>query len=128
MTRCDLYYKNGMHLIFIGRLGKKIACYLKKKTRCSMTILEDFLEDNKRMMTPQEHLEATRDYALKETPPQIQIQVGRMNGKSKMCLEALIKLEAVKTVSTETLLKELKDRGVIRSWYYNGSYHVGSEL
>lgn len=71
------------------------------------------------MMTPQEHLEAARDYA---------IQVGRMNGKGQQCLEALIKLEAIKTVSTETLLKELKDRGVIRSWYYNGSYHIGSEL
>ena len=34
----------------------------------------------------------------------------------------------VKSVSTETLLKELKDRGVIRSWYYNGTYHVGNEL
>ena len=29
---------------------------------------------------------------------------------------------------TETMLKALKDRGVIRSWYYNGSYHVGNEL
>ena len=77
-------------------------------------------------MTLQEHLEAAKDYALKETPPQI--QVGRMNGKSQRCLEALIKLEVVKTASTEVLLKELKDRGVIRSWYYNGSYHVGSEL
>lgn len=52
----------------------------------------------------------------------------RMNGKSQKCLEALIKLEAIKSASTETLLKELKDRGVIRSWYYNGSYHIGSEL
>ena len=34
----------------------------------------------------------------------------------------------VKPLSTETLLKELKDRGVIRSWYYNGTYHVGNEL
>jgi hypothetical protein len=34
----------------------------------------------------------------------------------------------VKSASTETLLKELKDRGVIRSWYYNGTYHVGNEL
>lgn len=34
----------------------------------------------------------------------------------------------VKSLSTETLLKELKDRGVIRSWYYNGTYHVGNEL
>lgn len=52
----------------------------------------------------------------------------RMNGKSQMCIEALIKLEAVKSASTETLLKELKNRGVISSWYYNGSYHVGSAL
>jgi hypothetical protein len=29
---------------------------------------------------------------------------------------------------TETMLKVLKDRGVISSWYYNGSYHVGNEL
>ena len=29
---------------------------------------------------------------------------------------------------TETMLKVLKDRGVIKSWYYNGSYHVGNEL
>ena len=29
---------------------------------------------------------------------------------------------------TETMLKVLKDRGVIRSWYYNGTYHVGNEL
>jgi len=35
----------------------------------------------------------------------------------------------VKELSTKTLLKELKDRGVIRSWYYNGrTYHVGNEL
>lgn len=35
---------------------------------------------------------------------------------------------SVKQLSTEILLKELKDRGVIRSWYYNGTYHVGNEL
>ena len=29
---------------------------------------------------------------------------------------------------TETMLKVLKDRGVIKSWYYNGSYHIGNEL
>ena len=29
---------------------------------------------------------------------------------------------------TETMLKVLKDRGVISSWYYNGTYHVGNEL
>ena len=29
---------------------------------------------------------------------------------------------------TETMLKVLKDRGVISSWYYNGSYHVGNKL
>jgi hypothetical protein len=34
----------------------------------------------------------------------------------------------VKELSTETLLKELIDRKVIRSWYYNGTYHVGNEL
>lgn len=30
--------------------------------------------------------------------------------------------------NTETMLKVLKDRGVIKSWYYNGSYHIGNEL
>jgi hypothetical protein len=34
----------------------------------------------------------------------------------------------VKELCTETLLKELIDRKVIRSWYYNGTYHVGNEL
>ena len=29
---------------------------------------------------------------------------------------------------TEMMLKILKDRGVISSWYYNGTYHVGNEL
>lgn len=57
-----------------------------------------------------------------------QIQVGRMNGKGRKCLEALLTLEVIKSASTELLLKELKDRGVISSWYYNGSYHIGSEL
>lgn len=38
------------------------------------------------------------------------------------------KLKWLKSASTEDMLKELKDRGVIRSWYYNGSYHVGNEL
>ena len=52
-------------------------------------------------MTPQEHLEHAKDYALKQV---------------------------VKSLSTETLLKELIDRKVIRSWYYNGTYHVGNEL
>ena len=56
------------------------------------------------------------------------IVVGRANGKGQKCLETLVKREIIKSASTETLLKELKDRGVIRSWYYNGSYHVGSEL
>lgn len=37
-------------------------------------------------------------------------------------------LKINETASTETMLKELKDRGVIRSWYYNGTYHVGNEL
>lgn len=36
--------------------------------------------------------------------------------------------ETIKSVSTETLLKELIDRKVIRSWYYNGTYHIGNEL
>lgn len=27
--------------------------------------------------------------------------------------------------STPRLLQILKDRGVIKSWYYNGSYHIG---
>ena len=36
--------------------------------------------------------------------------------------------ETVKELRTETLLKELIDRKVIRSWYYNGTYHVGNEL
>lgn len=36
--------------------------------------------------------------------------------------------DKVKELSTETLLKELIDRKVIRSWYYNGTYHVGNEL
>ena len=47
MTRCDLYYRNGVHLIFIGKLGLKFALYLKKKTRCSMTILEDFVNNRR---------------------------------------------------------------------------------
>jgi len=29
---------------------------------------------------------------------------------------------------TEAMLKSLKDKGVIRSWYYNGTYHIGNEL
>jgi hypothetical protein len=33
-----------------------------------------------------------------------------------------------KNISTEDMLKELLDRKVIRSWYYNGKYHVGNEL
>lgn len=56
------------------------------------------------------------------------IQVGRANGKSQKCFETLIKQEIIKSASTETILKELKDRGVIRSWYYNGTYHIGNEL
>lgn len=78
------------------------------------------------MMTTQEHFEEARNYAFSHGCQSI--QVARMNGKSQKCIEALIKLEVVKSASTETLLKELKDRGVIRSWYYNGSYHVGNEL
>jgi hypothetical protein len=33
-----------------------------------------------------------------------------------------------KNISTEDMLKELLDRKVIKSWYYNGKYHVGNEL
>lgn len=29
---------------------------------------------------------------------------------------------------TKVMLQILKDRGVISSWYYNGSYHIGNEL
>ena len=54
--------------------------------------------------------------------------VGRANGKGLECLDVLVKREIIKSASTETLLRELKDRGVIRSWYYNGSYHIGNEL
>lgn len=43
-------------------------------------------------------------------------------------LKKELELETVRAASTETLLQELKDRGVIRSWYYNGTYHVGNEL
>ncbi len=43
-------------------------------------------------------------------------------------LKKELELEAVKAASTEILLQELKDRGVIDSWYYNGTYHVGNEL
>lgn len=58
----------------------------------------------------------------------MEIQVGRANEKGQKCFEVLVKREIIKSASTETLLKELKDRGVINSWYYNGSYHIGSEL
>lgn len=57
-----------------------------------------------------------------------ELEVGRGNQKGQICLEALVKQEIIKSASTEALLKELKDRGVIRSWYYNGEYHVGNEL
>jgi len=45
-------------------------------------------------------------------------------------IEATLELqkENAELRKTETMLKVLKDRGVIRSWYYNGSYHVGNEL
>jgi hypothetical protein len=39
-----------------------------------------------------------------------------------------LKTQIEKMTDTETMLKILKDRGVIRSWYYNGTYHVGNEL
>lgn len=39
-----------------------------------------------------------------------------------------LKARIEKMTDTETMLKILKDRGVIRSWYYNGTYHVGNEL
>ena len=39
-----------------------------------------------------------------------------------------LKAQIEKMTDTETMLKILKDRGVIRSWYYNGTYHVGNEL
>lgn len=39
-----------------------------------------------------------------------------------------LKAQIEKMTNTETMLKILKDRGVIRSWYYNGTYHVGNEL
>jgi hypothetical protein len=51
----------------------------------------------------------------------------RHNNKSTLCLKELITRQLLKEASTETLLKELIDRKVIRSWYYNGSYHVGNE-
>lgn len=57
-----------------------------------------------------------------------ELEGSRGNNKSKMCFEELVKQEIIKNASTETLLKELKDRGVIHSWYYNGEYHVGNEL
>lgn len=34
----------------------------------------------------------------------------------------------IQGANTKTLLNVLKDRGVIRSWYYNGSYHVDNKL
>lgn len=39
-----------------------------------------------------------------------------------------LKEEIEELQDTETMLKTLKDRGVIKSWYYNGTYHVGNEL
>lgn len=41
---------------------------------------------------------------------------------------ATLEQENAELRKTETMLKILKDRGVIKSWYYNGSYHVGNEL
>jgi hypothetical protein len=41
---------------------------------------------------------------------------------------AKLEKENAELRKTETMLKVLKDRGVIKSWYYNGSYHVGNEL
>ena len=55
------------------------------------------------------------------------LQGSRHNGKSTQCFEELITRQLLKKASTEALLKELIDRKVIRSWYYNGSYHVGNE-
>lgn len=39
-----------------------------------------------------------------------------------------LKAQIEKMTDTEIMLKILKDRGVIWSWYYNGTYHVGNEL
>lgn len=41
---------------------------------------------------------------------------------------AELEAQIEKMTNTETMLKILKDRGVIRSWYYNGTYHIGNEL
>lgn len=43
-------------------------------------------------------------------------------------VEKQLRKENAELRKTETMLKVLKDRGVIKSWYYNGSYHVGNEL
>ncbi len=57
-----------------------------------------------------------------------EIIVGRHNQKPVTTSKALVLNEMIKEASTEKLLKELKDRGVIRSWYYNGSYHIGNDM
>lgn len=44
IKRADLFYSNGLHLIFWGKLGVKIAIFLHKKTVCSMTFMEDLNE------------------------------------------------------------------------------------
>ena len=41
MNRYDIYYKNGLHLIFYGKIGCKIAIWLWRKTKCSIAMLED---------------------------------------------------------------------------------------
>lgn len=42
MNRYDIYYSTGLHFIFFGKLGMYIACFLKRHTRCTIFMLEDF--------------------------------------------------------------------------------------
>lgn len=64
---------------------------------------------------------------LNLTAKQAGVLLGITKGVGIISYLAGLKVK-VKELSTETLLKELIDRKVIRSWYYNGTYHVGNEL
>lgn len=88
-------------------------------------------------MTEQEKIDAEQIRALQKQNGELTDKVRELEAYNEKLLDGdiekhnkIVELEKENEQlrKTETMLKALKDRGVIRSWYYNGSYHVGNEL
>ena len=135
----DLEYSGVLHALEI--CAEETAAEVTKELQEKINAYKEQLERNPCVVTPDWHCSDCLK-ENKELQEQISILLSCKNCPDNKggyicekeyndkCLAQKIqyikelKEEIAELQDTETMLKTLKDRGVIKEWYYNGTYHA----